>query len=94
MIIAVVLLVMQARAKERLYAAGLILIASGAIGNAICRLARGSVVDFIDVHVSEYHWPAFNVADMAITIGAFCVIAHALPLQQAIARLRAHRRGR
>ncbi|MXX23724.1 MAG: signal peptidase II, partial [Rhodospirillales bacterium] len=93
-VITVALLVMQARAKERLYAAGLILIASGAIGNAICRLARGSVVDFIDVHVSDYHWPAFNVADMAITIGAFCVIAHALPLQRAIARLRAPRRGR
>jgi len=93
-VIAVALLVMQARAKERLYAAGLILIASGAIGNAICRLARGSVVDFIDVHVSDYHWPAFNVADMAITIGAFCVIAHALPLQRATARLRAPRRGR
>ncbi len=92
--VAVVLMVMQARADARLYATGLMLIASGAVGNAICRLARGSVVDFIDVHVSDYHWPAFNVADIAITVGALCVIAHALPLQQAVARLRSPPRGR
>lgn len=92
--VAVVLMVMQARADARLYATGLMLIASGAVGNAVCRLARGSVVDFIDVHVSDYHWPAFNVADIAITVGALCVIAHALPLQQAVARLRSPPRGR
>ena len=92
--VAVVLVVMQARTDARLYATGLMLIASGAVGNAICRLARGSVVDFIDVHVSGYHWPAFNVADTAITVGALCVIAHALPLQEAVARLRPPPRGR
>ncbi len=92
--VAVVLMVMQARADARLYATGLMLIASGAVGNAICRVARGSVVDFIDVHVSGYHWPAFNVADIAITLGALCVIAHALPLQQVVARLRSPPRGR
>ena len=94
LIVAAGLVVMQARAETRLYATGLMLIASGAVGNAICRLARGSVVDFIDVHLSGYHWPAFNVADMAITVGALCVIAHALPLQQAVARLRPPSRGR
>ena len=46
------------------------LIAGGAIGNAIDRLRFGKVVDFIDVYVQEWHWPAFNVADAAITIGA------------------------
>lgn len=92
--VAVVLMVMQARADARLYATGLMLIASGAVGNAICRVARGSVVDFIDVHVSGYHWPAFNVADIAITLGALCVIAYALPLQQVVARLRSPPRGR
>ena len=46
------------------------LIAGGAIGNAIDRLRFGQVVDFIDVHYGQWHWPAFNVADAAITIGA------------------------
>ena len=45
-------------------------IAGGAIGNAIDRLRFGRVVDFIDFHVGSWHWPAFNVADTAITIGA------------------------
>ena len=46
------------------------LISGGAIGNAIDRLRFGKVVDFIDVHVQTWHWPAFNVADAAITVGA------------------------
>jgi signal peptidase II len=45
-------------------------IAGGAIGNAIDRLRFGRVVDFIDLHIGAWHWPAFNVADAAITIGA------------------------
>ena len=45
-------------------------IAGGASGNAIDRLRFGRVVDFIDFHVGAWHWPAFNVADAAITIGA------------------------
>ena len=46
------------------------LISGGAIGNAIDRLRFGKVVDFIDVYVQTWHWPAFNVADAAITVGA------------------------
>ena len=46
------------------------IIAGGAIGNAIDRLRFGRVVDFIDLHIGAWHWPAFNVADTAITIGA------------------------
>ena len=45
-------------------------IAGGAIGNAIDRLRFGRVVDFIDLHIDAWHWPAFNVADAAITVGA------------------------
>ena len=45
-------------------------IAGGAIGNALDRLRFGKVVDFIDVHYAGLHWPAFNLADAAITIGA------------------------
>ena len=50
---------------------GFILIASGAIGNAIDRMLYGKVVDFIDFYVEDLHWPAFNVADTMIFIGAF-----------------------
>ena len=45
-------------------------IAGGAIGNALDRLRFGMVVDFIDLHYAGWHWPAFNLADAAITIGA------------------------
>lgn len=47
----------------------LALIFSGALGNLIDRIRLGEVIDFIDAHWYQYHWPAFNVADSAITIG-------------------------
>ncbi|MBS0396164.1 MAG: signal peptidase II [Proteobacteria bacterium] len=60
-------------------AAGLALILGGAVGNAIDRLARGFVVDFIHVHWGErWYFPAFNVADSAITVGAAMLIIDAL----------------
>lgn len=49
---------------------GFILIASGAIGNAIDRIIYGKVVDFIDFYIEDLHWPAFNLADTIIFIGA------------------------
>jgi len=56
-------------------AAGLALIVGGAIGNLIDRIMLGSVIDFIDIHYYAYHWPAFNMADSAITIGTFILAA-------------------
>lgn len=56
----------------------LALILSGAVGNLIDRIRFGEVVDFLDVHVGSYHWPAFNVADSAITIGAVILIVSLL----------------
>ena len=53
---------------------GLCLIIGGALGNGIDRLWLSQVIDFIDVHWYAYHWPAFNVADSAITIGAALII--------------------
>lgn len=55
---------------DRLVAVGLVCIQGGALGNVIDRATRGYVVDFIDIHVASWHWPAFNVADSAIVIGA------------------------
>jgi signal peptidase II len=60
---------LRLRSEERTMAAGLSLVAGGAVGNLIDRLATGRVVDFIDVYVADWHWPAFNVADSAITVG-------------------------
>ena len=53
---------------------GFILIISGALGNLIDRYFYGYVVDFIDVYIKNFHWPAFNFADAYITIGTFLLI--------------------
>ena len=54
---------------------GLALILGGALGNLIDRLRFGHVVDFLDFHALGWHWPAFNAADSAITVGAAILIA-------------------
>jgi signal peptidase II len=56
---------------------GLALILGGALGNVIDRLRLGKVVDFIDLHAFGWHWPAFNVADAGITMGAAILILEA-----------------
>src|SRR3990170_5285773 len=55
--------------KDRLYTFALSLIAGGAAGNLVDRIRQGSVIDFLDFHIGGHHWPAFNVADSAITVG-------------------------
>lgn len=59
-------------------AAGFALIFGGAIGNLIDRIRFGVVTDFLDFYISKYHWPAFNVADSAITVGIGIFIFHLL----------------
>ena len=59
-------------AKLNLFAFSMIL--GGALGNFYDRAFRGYVIDFLDFHVNSYHWPAFNVADAAITTGAILII--------------------
>ena len=54
------------------------MIAGGAIGNVIDRVIHGKVIDFIDVHYKEYHWPAFNMADSFIFIGVLLFICNEL----------------
>ena len=57
---------------------GLALILGGAVGNLWDRLLTGHVVDFFDFYLGSYHWPAFNVADSAIVIGALLLVAEIL----------------
>ncbi|MFN2381891.1 MAG: signal peptidase II [Guyparkeria sp.] len=54
--------------------AGITLLIGGALGNVIDRVLYGHVVDFLDFHVAGWHWPAFNIADAAITIGVALII--------------------
>jgi len=76
--IAIVLVIWLSRTDRRSVAIGLGLIIGGAIGNVIDRLRFGAVFDFLDVHAYGFHWPAFNVADSAITIGAVLLVADSL----------------
>jgi signal peptidase II len=60
--------------RKTLFCTGLALILGGALGNLYDRMVYGHVVDFLDFHVAGWHWPAFNVADSAITVGAGILI--------------------
>ena len=66
------------RAGGSLAHAGLALILGGAAGNALDRLIHGGVTDFLEVRLGTYRWPAFNVADSAISIGAVLVLVELL----------------
>jgi len=68
--ILVILHFIRKNAGQKLFCLAFSLILGGAIGNLIDRLLYGQVTDFIDFHIGTWHWPAFNVADSAITIGA------------------------
>ena len=57
---------------------GLAMILGGAVGNVIDRIRLGKVVDFLDLYVKDLHWPAFNIADSAITVGILIFIYHLL----------------
>ena len=76
--IAAGLFVWLRRAEHRLLALALGAVIGGALGNVIDRLRFGAVVDFLDFHISGYHWPAFNVADAAISLGVVMILYHEL----------------
>jgi len=79
-IISMIIIVWLVRlsADKRWIACGLALILGGAIGNLLDRVMLGYVVDFIDVYYQHWHWPAFNIADSAITVGAVMLIIDAI----------------
>ena len=66
------------RAELRWSAVAIGLVIGGAVGNVIDRLVHGAVVDFLDFHLAGYHWPAFNLADSAITVGVIMLLAESL----------------
>ncbi len=69
-----ILWMLKRNPDQPLFCWALALILGGAIGNLIDRVAYGHVIDFLDFHVHGWHWPAFNVADSAITVGAILFV--------------------
>jgi signal peptidase II len=82
--VVIALIIWLRRAETRYLAAALGLIIGGAVGNGIDRVARDrhAVVDFIDLYVGAYHWPAFNVADSAIVVGVFILLLDGLIIRR------------
>jgi signal peptidase II len=73
--------VLRKHHQNRLMSLSLSLILGGALGNLIDRIAYGHVVDFIQVFYSTYYWPAFNIADSAITVGAVLMVLDSMKKQ-------------
>lgn len=72
------LLVWAMRTGRKADAVSLGLIAGGAAGNVLDRVRRGAVTDFLDFHLGGWHWPAFNMADLAITVGVALLLLESL----------------
>ncbi len=70
----VIVWMLKSHAGQKLFAFALACILGGAVGNVIDRVLYGYVVDFLDFHWGGWHFPAFNIADSAISIGAVCLI--------------------
>jgi signal peptidase II len=75
---ALILFLLRRHAHERWFSLGLALILGGALGNLWDRVVLGHVVDFLLFHYKGWHWPAFNVADSAITVGATMLVLDGL----------------
>lgn len=71
---ALILWLLKSHAGQKLFAFAMACILGGAIGNVIDRVLYGYVIDFLDFHWHGWHFPAFNVADSAITVGAACLV--------------------
>jgi len=76
--IGVILFFFWARKNQIWVMIGLSLILGGAVGNLIDRVRLGYVIDFLDFFLAGHHWPAFNVADSAVTVGTFWLLLHVI----------------
>ena len=72
------------KTQDQFFRFSLILVISGAIGNFIDRILYGFVIDFIDIYLGSYHWPAFNLADSSITLGFILIMFNILFLNKKI----------
>jgi signal peptidase II len=73
-ILLIIYYILKSKSQDVLIVISLTLIFGGAVGNLIDRIRFGAVVDFLDFYIGAWHWPAFNVADSAISIGAVLMI--------------------
>ena len=69
-----IVFMLRSHAAQKLISLSLALIMGGALGNVVDRVRFGAVVDFVQWHAAGYYWPAFNVADSAITVGAVLMV--------------------
>ena len=72
------------KTQDQFFRFSLILVLSGAVGNFIDRVIHGFVIDFIDIYLGSYHWPAFNIADSSITLGFILIMFNILFLNKKI----------
>ena len=70
------------KTQDKIFQLTLTLILAGALGNFIDRIFRGFVIDFIDIYIGKYHWPAFNIADSCITVGFVILMINILFLNK------------
>lgn len=84
---------LRKHAADKLFCIALGLILGGALGNLWDRVTLGHVVDFLDFHAGGYHWPAFNVADSAIFLGAMLLILDSFRHKEAGPENRAQRKN-
>jgi len=70
------------KTQDKVFQLTLTLILAGALGNFIDRIFRGFVIDFIDIYIGKYHWPAFNIADSCITVGFVVLMINILFLNK------------
>jgi len=82
LIIILYFLYMLMKTQDKIFQLTLIIILAGAIGNFIDRVYRGFVVDFIDIYIGKFHWPAFNIADSCITVGFVIMMINILFLNK------------
>jgi signal peptidase II len=68
--------------RDRMLLIALALVVGGAVGNLIDRVVAGAVTDFIDIYVGTHHWPSFNIADSAISIGIALMALDSVRLQR------------